>query len=173
MDRDRELRERETREREIMESHAQQHAAQQDELIKREAEQRDRELRERQQHEQAAHENHSGPIQIHQPVAVAPSTRTIHGPNGLLGQTGTLAGPNVHSAPMNGSIAPGGLFGNAPTQQGDTTPRMQHAVQPPPQQGLLMPFGGPAGPMAMGQGQQPILNVSDSGQLLWVHETNR
>lgn len=141
-----------------MESHAQQHAAQQDELVKREAEQRDRELRERQQHDQTAHENHSGPIQIHQPVAVAPSTRTIHGPNGLLGQTGPLAVPSVLTAPPNGPPAPGGLFGNAPVQQGDTTPRMQHAVQPPPQQSLLMPFGGPPGPIAMGQNQQPILN---------------
>jgi paired amphipathic helix protein Sin3a len=107
-------------------------------------------LRERQQHEQAAHENHSGPIQIHQPVAVAPSTR-IHGPNGLLGQSGPLSGPN----------AAAGIFGNAPpVPQGDTTPRMQHAVQPPPSAPMLMPFGGLQGPMAMGQGQQPILNVS-------------
>lgn len=146
-----------------MESHAaQQHAAQQEELSKREAEQRDRELRERQQHEQAANENHSGPIQIHQPVAVAPSTRTIHGPNGLLGQPGPLGGPNALSGPMNGPNAPGGIFGNAPVQQGDTTPRMQHAVQPPPQASMLMPFGGPPGPMALGQGQQPILNVSSA-----------
>ena len=155
VDREREMREREARERELMESHAaQQHAAQQEELVKREAEQREREIRERQQHEQTAHENHQGSIQIHQPVAVAPSTRTIHGPNGLLGQLGPLSGPN----------APAGIFGGAPLQQGETTPRMQHAVQPPPppqqaQATMLMPFGGP-GPMAMGQGQQPILNVS-------------
>ncbi|KAF2187849.1 hypothetical protein K469DRAFT_749045 [Zopfia rhizophila CBS 207.26] len=162
IDRERELRERETREREMMaEAHAAQHAAQQEEIVKREAEQRDRELRDRQQHEQAAHENQSGPIQIHQPVAVAPSARSIHGPNGLLGQPGPMANPNPISGPMNGPNAPGGMFGNAPTQQGDTTPRMQHAVQPQAQSSMLMPFGAPGvqpGPMAMGQGQQPILN---------------
>lgn len=144
-----------------MESHAaQQHAAQQQEdNLKREAEARDREIQERQRHEQAAHENHSAPIQIHQPVAVAPSTRTVHGPNGLLSQSGPLAGPASLPGPLNGSSAPAGIFGGGPVQQGDTTPRMQHAVQPPPQPSMLMPFGGPPGPMAaMGQGQQPILN---------------
>ncbi|KAF2270735.1 hypothetical protein CC78DRAFT_528469 [Lojkania enalia] len=159
IDRERELRDRETREREMMESHAaHQAAAQHEEIIKREVEQRDRDLRERQQHDQAPHENHSGPIQIHQPVAVAPSARTIHGPNGLLGQSGPMGGPSALGAPLNGPNAPGGIFGNAPVQQGDSTPRIQHAVQPPPQASMLMPFGGPAGPMAMGQGQQPILN---------------
>lgn len=142
-----------------MEAHsAQQHAAQQDDIVKREVEQRDRDLRERQQHEQAAHENHSAPIQIHQPVAVAPSTRTIHGPNGLLGQSGPLNGPAII-----GQTAPNSMFSGSsvpPVQQGETTPRMQHAVQPPSQASMLMPFTGPQGQMAMGQGQQPILNVS-------------
>ncbi|KAJ4296291.1 Transcriptional regulatory protein sin3 [Kalmusia sp. IMI 367209] len=164
IDRERELRERETREREMMESHAAQHAVQQqqqEELIKREVEQREREreARERQQQEQATHENHTAPIQIHQPVAVAPSTRTVHGPNGLLGQSGPLAGPA-----MTGSNAPNNIYGGSAVQsvqQGDTTPRMQHAVQPPAQPSMLMPFTGPPGAaaaMAMGQGQQPILN---------------
>lgn len=169
VDRERELRERETREREMMESHvAQQHAAQQEELIKREAEQREREARERQQQEQATHENHSTPIQIHQPVAVAPSTRTVHGPNGLLGQSGPLAGPAAAPSAQNN------IFGGAavpPVQQGDATPRMQHAVQqPPPQPQMLMPFAGPPGAaaaMAMGQGQQPILNVSAGVRFEW------
>jgi paired amphipathic helix protein Sin3a len=108
-----------------------------------------------------AQESHSAPMQIHQPVAVAPSTRTIHGPNGLLGQPGPLGGPSTLAAPMGGPNASGGMFGNPPVQQGDTTPRMQHTVQPPPPQAsMLMPFGGPPGQMAMGQGQQPILNVS-------------
>jgi hypothetical protein len=165
MDRERELREREARDREIMETiharHDARHAAQQqEELMKREVEMRDREMRERQQ-EQAAHENHSGGIQIHQPVAAAPPTRTIHGPNGLLGQSGPLNGPGV---PAGSSHAPNaGIFGNAPVQQSETTPRMQHAVQAPPppqpQASMLMPFGGPPGQMGMGQGQQPILNV--------------
>jgi hypothetical protein len=160
MDRERELRERENRERDIMESHAAQQVAQQESLAKREAEQRQREMLERQQHEQAAHENHSGPIQIHQPVAVAPSTRTIHGPNGLLGQPGPLGGPHPLVGPMGVPNGPTTMFGGAPVQQGDTTPRMQHAVQPPPQPSMLMPFVGP-GQMTAGQGgQQPILNVS-------------
>lgn len=146
----------------MMETHIARHAAQQqEEMVKREAELRDRELRERQQ-EKAAHENHPGPIQIHQPVAVAPSARTIHGPNGLLSQSGPLNGPNPLGAPMSTPNASGGIFGNAPVQQSETTPRMQHAVQPPPppQATMLIPFGGPPGQMGMGQGQQPILNVS-------------
>jgi paired amphipathic helix protein Sin3a len=158
-ERERDLRERDAREREIMESHLlQQHAVQQEENIKREAEQRDRELHERQQREQAAHQNHSGPIQIHQPVAVAPSTRTIHGPNGLLGQAGPLGGPNPLGAPMSGANSAGPMYGSAPAQHEQTTPRMQHAVQPPSQSQMLMPFTGPPGAMGMGQGQQPILN---------------
>lgn len=147
-----------------MESHAaHQHAAQQEELVKRETEQRERETRERQQQEQATHENHSTPIQIHQPVAVAPSTRTVLGPNGLLGQSGPLGGPAM--ATSNAPNAPNNIFGGAavqPVQQDDSTPRMQHAVQPPQQPSMLMPFTGPPGAaaaMAMGQGQQPILNV--------------
>ncbi|OSS54046.1 hypothetical protein B5807_00884 [Epicoccum nigrum] len=157
-DRERELRERETREREIMESHASQHAAQQEELAKRDAEQREREIHERQQREQAALQNHPAPIQIHQPVAVAPSTRTVHGPNGLLGQSGPLAGANPLAGQMGGPNAVGPLYGNAPAQHDQTTPRMQHAVQAPTQAQMLMPFTGPPGAMGMGQGQQPILN---------------
>lgn len=163
VDRERELRERETREREMMESQAAQHAAQQEEHAKREAKQRDLELHERQQREQAALQNHSAPIQIHQPVAVAPSTRTVHGPNGLLGQSGPLAGANQLAGPMGGPNAAGPLYGNAPAQHDQTTPRMQHAVQAPTQAQMLMPFTGPPGAMGMGQGQQPILNVSQTG----------
>ena len=101
-----------------METHIARHnAQQQEEMVKREVELRDRELRERQ--EQAAHENHPGPIQIHQPVAVAPSTRTVHGPHGLLGQAGPLSGPNALAGPMNAPNASGGIFGNAPVQQRD------------------------------------------------------
>jgi paired amphipathic helix protein Sin3a len=161
-DRERELRERDARERDILESHALMNQAiqQQDELAEREAEQRDRELHERQQREQAAHQNHSGPIQIHQPVAVAPSTRTIHGPNGLLGQSGPLNGPNPLGAPMSGPNATAPMYGNPAVPHEQTTPRMQHAVQPPSQAHMLMPFTGPPGAMGMGQGQQPILNVS-------------
>lgn len=151
-DREREMRERETRDRE-MDSHA---MHQQEEIVKRETEQRDREIHERQQREHAAHQTHSAPIQIHQPVAVAPSTRTIHGPNGLLGQSGPMNGPLA--PPMGGPNPSGPMYGNAPAQHEQTTPRMQHAVQAPIQAQMLMPFAGPPGSMAMGQGQQPILN---------------
>ncbi len=159
-DRERELRERETREREMMESHALQHAAQQEEMAKREAEQRDRELHERQQREQAALQNHSAPIQIHQPVAVAPSTRTVHGPNGLLGQAGPLGGPNTLAPSMGGPNNAAPMYGNAQPQHDQSTQRMQHPVQPTSQAQMLIPFSGPPGAMGMGQGQQPILNVS-------------
>lgn len=167
-DRERELREREAREREMMESHAlQQHVSQQEEMAKREAEQRERELHERQQREQAALQNHSAPIQIHQPVAVAPSTRTIHGPNGLLGQAGPLSGPNALGTSMGGPNATAPMYGNAPGQHEPAT-RMQHAVQPATQAQMLMPFTGPPGSMGMGQGQQPILNVSQQNQGSWT-----
>jgi paired amphipathic helix protein Sin3a len=165
-DRERELRERENMEREIMG-----YATQQEERIKMEAEQRERELRDRQQHEQVPHENHSAPIQIHQPVAVAPSTRTIHGPNGLLGQSGPLSGPSIPGPGPSNSMF--GVAAVQPVQQGETTPRMQHAVQPPPQPNttMLMPFvhGNVSGTIALNQGQQPILNVSKTSANL--HDT--
>ncbi|KAF2750618.1 hypothetical protein M011DRAFT_464421 [Sporormia fimetaria CBS 119925] len=162
MDREREMRERDARDRQLMESHveqmaAQQHAAaQQEEALKRAAEQREREMRERQQMEQGVHENHIG-LQLHQPVAVAPSNRTVLGPNGILSQN---LGPVGPVAPGMAGQNAHAIFANAPIQQGDATPRMQHAhaVHPPPQAAVLMPFNGPQGPMAMGQGQQPILN---------------
>ncbi|KAF2754287.1 hypothetical protein EJ05DRAFT_155185 [Pseudovirgaria hyperparasitica] len=139
------------------------------------AEQRDRENRERHHQEQAAHENHGGPIQIHQPVAVAPQTRGIHGPNGLLGNaavmTGTSGLPGPISAPVNGLSA----NGSGQTAPSESNARNQHAVQPPPQT-LLVPFsGGNAQPQQqqqqpqqqlvnVGQGQQPPVNVGQGQQ---------
>ena len=140
------------------------------EKAKRDAEQREREIHERQQREQAALQNHPAPIQIHQPVAVAPSTRTVHGPNGLLGQSGPLAGANPLAGQMGGPNAAGPLYGNASAQHDQTTPRMQHAVQAPTQAQMLMPFTGPPGAMGMGQGQQPILNVSLARVCLFTRE---
>ncbi|KAF2088148.1 hypothetical protein K490DRAFT_64822 [Saccharata proteae CBS 121410] len=126
------------------------------------AEQRERELRERQQQmDQTPHENHAGPIHLHQPVAVGPQVRAMHGPNGILGNSAQMA-PNPLSAnlgPPNGSA---NLFGTGPTQQQtDGAARMQHTGQAP--QSLLVPFGGAHAhamqqTMAMNQGQQPILN---------------
>ncbi|KAF2459835.1 hypothetical protein BDY21DRAFT_336623 [Lineolata rhizophorae] len=146
----------------------------------REREIREREMRERQQqpqppqqpqqhqqqHEHAAHENHAGPIHLHQPVAVAP--HTIHGPNGILGGgSAPQSGPNHLAAPLGGPSGPGPMFGTGPVQQNEGVQRMQAQGQPSQQQ-LLAPFmPGPPMPqqqqaqqahIAIGQGQQPILN---------------
>ncbi|KAF2498321.1 hypothetical protein BU16DRAFT_558387 [Lophium mytilinum] len=152
LDREREMRDRDNREREMIEA--------QEEAARREAEQREREIRERQQQHEAAIQNHSETMQIHQPVAVAPAVRTIHGPNGLLGNSATLGGTNVLSASIGAQNGPGNVFGGGAVQQGDATPRMQPAVQPQAQSSMLMPFGGPGmpGQLGMVQGQQPILN---------------
>ncbi|KAI5365969.1 putative transcriptional regulatory protein Sin3 [Septoria linicola] len=122
--------------------------------IKEEEDRRHREA-ERQRMEQAPlHQSQQGPpVHLHQPVAVGP--RTIHGPNGLLGNPNIAGPPNV--------------FGGGPVQQSQPPPPQQ--MQP----GLLAPYGPgaqapppaqqPQQPMApgqqtqgQGQGQQPILN---------------
>jgi hypothetical protein len=59
---------------------------------------------------------------LHQPVALAPSVRTVHGPNGILGGQGPPPLPHVH-----GSIGP--LF---------PVSHQQRAAQPPPP--MLVPF---------------------------------
>lgn len=126
----------------------------------REAQQRERELHERRQQEQAAHETHAGSIQLHQPIAVPPQVRTIHGPNGLLGNSGPMPGANALAPAIGVSAAPPPIYGNAPVPQSDATPRMQHAAQAQTQH-LLAPFGAPGmaqGQLSLGQGQQPILN---------------
>jgi paired amphipathic helix protein Sin3a len=128
-----------------------------EELAIREA--RERELHERRQQEQAAHEHHAGAMQLHQPVAVAPPVRTIHGPNGLLGGSGPMASANSLAPSSSGQ---GGLYGGVSSQQAEGTPRMQHASQTAQQ--LLPPFNSQnmaQNQLGLGQGQQPILNVSD------------
>lgn len=127
-------------------------------------EHRDREMRERQQAEQATHENHAGSVHLHQPVAVGPQVRAMHGPNGILGNSSQM-GPNSLPTSMSGPNGPAGIFGSGPGQQQTDGPRLQHPVQGG-QQSLMVPFGGPPGmqqSIAMGQGQQPILNVSRIG----------
>ena len=146
-------REREARDRESLER--QRH---QDELIQYD---REREMFERQQREQQQHQpiqNHAGSIPIHQPVA-SKVPNTIHGPNGLLSNLG--AGSS--STPSGSNIGMPNSLGNmfsAPVHQTEGTPRsfLQTGQQmlgfgagPTPNQG----GGGP-----VGQGQQPILNVS-------------
>jgi paired amphipathic helix protein Sin3a len=129
-----------------------------EEMARREAE-RDREMRERQHREQQPpHENHTGSIQIHQPVAVPPNVRSIHGPNGLLGNPGP---PSSNSAqgPLNTAQ---GLFSGGPLHQGDPNARMQQQTQQP-QAPMLAPFANQAAQQqggGMNQAQQPILNVS-------------
>lgn len=125
-------------------------------------EQREREMRERQQIEQAAHENHAGSIHLHQPVAVNPQVRAIHGPNGILGNSSQVAPSSISSA-LSGPNGPAALFGSGPGQQGgERAANLQQHPTQATQQGLMVPFGGPPGmqqSLAMGQGQQPILNV--------------
>lgn len=134
-----------------------------EELARRNAEQREQDMRERQHREQqVAHENHAGAMQIHQPVAVPPTVRTIHGPNGLLGNPNSAGG----SVPTQTSIgATQGLFSTGPTHQSDPNSRLQ---QPPQmtQATVLMPFATAGAPQPngnMNQAQQPILNVSELG----------
>lgn len=121
----------------------------------REAEQREREARERQHREQQPpHETHAGSVHLHQPVAVAPNVRAIHGPNGILGNPGASGGPNLLAAPLG------------PFHQAEATQRMQQPGQSA-QQNMLVPFPGPGGQQpapGLNQAQQPILNVSE---LLW------
>lgn len=115
-----------------------------DDINRRHAEQREREARERQ---------HAGEQQVlHQPVALVPSARTIHGPNGLLGNQSS---PGVQHLPAPPN-PPQAIFPSAAQTQGG----LPGQPQPP----LLMPFGPGPGPAnqqgnAMNQAQQPILNV--------------
>jgi paired amphipathic helix protein Sin3a len=141
-----------------------------EELARRNAEQREQDIRERQQHreQQAAHENHAGSMQIHQPVAVPPSVRTIHGPNGLLGNPGSTGG-SVSTQTAIGSAQ--GLFSTGPVHQSDPSSRLQ---QPPQmtQSNILMPFATAGAPQPngnMNQAQQPILNVCEE-ELTECHE---
>ncbi|KAF1812209.1 hypothetical protein P152DRAFT_28189 [Eremomyces bilateralis CBS 781.70] len=102
--------------------------------------QRDRELRERQQRE------------LHQPVAVPPHVRSIHGPNGLLGNAAPGNAGNAASTPIPNSAPPSVYPGShiaasAPPSQQQALSVM--AAYPP----NLQQVAGMGG-----QGQQPILN---------------
>ncbi|KIW07558.1 hypothetical protein, variant [Verruconis gallopava] len=119
-----------------------------EEIARREAEQRD--LRERQFREQQQHE----PQIIHQPVAVPPNVRSIHGPNGLLGNpnaAATSSAPGQSGVGTSQGLFPGAQIGpdhNVRTQQPAGT------AQP-----AVIPFGQSAVQSApMNQAQQPILN---------------
>lgn len=127
--------------------------------IKEEQDRQHRE-QERQRLEQAPqHQAQGQPMQLHQPVAVGP--RTVHGPNGLLGNPG-LAGPQQQGQfPLGGPGAPNNMFGGGPVQSTQAQGQQNPSA-------LLMPFA-PAQAQAQqqqqmgqgqgqGQGQQPILN---------------
>ena len=121
----------------------------------------------RQQHPQHPVQNHTGSIPIHQPVA-SKVPNSIHGPNGLLSNVASGPGPAVPTVPP--SSAGGNIFGMS-AHRLETAHRpiefMPQAGGHPVQQtaGFIGPGGGP-GPSTMqtqavlGQGQQPILNVS-------------
>ena len=134
----------EAKEREAREVHIKE---EQDAAVRRERDGRERQLTE----QIPPHQTQATPIHLHQPVAVGP--RTIHGPNGLLGNPAAIAGPSAHTQ-MGGPPGPANIFAGGPVQP---------AGQPgqPVQQGLLVPFGAQAQAQAaaVGQGQQPILNV--------------
>lgn len=104
-------------------------------------------------------------MHLHQPIAVGP--RTVHGPNGLLGNPGPQPQPHL---PLGAPSGPGNIFAGGPVQPpAQSQPPPGHQLQP----GLLMPFvPGAQAQVAQqqqlaqqtqqgqgqGQGQQPILN---------------
>ncbi|KAF2836568.1 hypothetical protein M501DRAFT_996774 [Patellaria atrata CBS 101060] len=135
-----------------------------EEAASREAEQREREMRQmrdRQQLEQPTHENNVSATHLHQPQAVGPQIRAMHGPNGLLGNSGSIGGSTL-SASLGAPSGPGNIFVANNNQQNDSGNRVQQQASQQAQHSLLMPFGGatavPSAPLGMGQGQQPILN---------------
>jgi paired amphipathic helix protein Sin3a len=132
--------------------------------IKEEQDRQHRE-QERQRLEQAPqHQGQGQPMHLHQPVAVGP--RTVHGPNGLLGNPG-LAGPQPQGQfPMGGPAGPNNMFGGGPVQSAQAQAQNQSNAS-----ALLMPFAqgqsqaaqqqmgqGQAQGQGQTQGQQPILN---------------
>jgi paired amphipathic helix protein Sin3a len=187
-DRERELqemREREMRERELQRQLEQEHRdreARDRHERDREREHMERMHREQQQqqqqqqqqhHAQQQHpvQSHTGSIPIHQPVA-SKVPNSIHGPNGLLSNIGSgqvSQTSNVQAGNSGGSSIfgmPGQPAGNPPRQ----STFLHQPVGPPlPQPGAgfmgpgPVPGPGPSpmpGQATLGQGQQPILNVS-------------
>ncbi|KAF2716727.1 hypothetical protein K431DRAFT_289187 [Polychaeton citri CBS 116435] len=94
------------------------------------------------------------PVHLHQPVAVGP--RTVHGPNGLLGNSG---GQSQQGLPFGAPGGPGSIFAGGPVQPAAPgAQQMQPGIQVPYPGAPLQ--GGPQQQMGQGQapGQQPILN---------------
>ncbi|KAK4550250.1 hypothetical protein LTR36_003217 [Oleoguttula mirabilis] len=123
--------------------------------IKEEEDRRHRD-QERQRLEQVPqHQPHSGPPLLHQPVAVGP--RSVHGPNGLLGNP-SIAGPQHAQMPLGAPSGPGNIFAGGPVQPAQTQSGQQQQLQA----NMLMPFPGAQQAaqqqVVQGPGQQPILN---------------
>lgn len=134
--------------------------------IKEEEDRRHRE-HERQRMEQAPpHQTPQGPpVHLHQPVAVGP--RTVHGPNGLLGNPNIAGPPPQPHMPLGAPSGPGNIFAGGPVQAAPG-PAAQHqqaaglltaygpgAPGQPAQQQQQQTMGQPQG---QGGTQQPILN---------------
>lgn len=134
--------------------------------IKEEEDRRHRE-HERQRMEQAPpHQTPQGPpVHLHQPVAVGP--RTVHGPNGLLGNPGMGGSHPQPHLPLGAPSGPGNIFAGGPVQPAPGPGQHPQAAgllsayvpgtqgQPAQQQQQQQSVGQPQG---QGQGQQPILN---------------
>lgn len=125
--------------------------------------QRERDMQRQHMDHVPPHQTQSAHMHLHQPVAVG--TRSVHGPNGLLGNPAAMSAPNGHShlpAPGAAVVYNGGAV-QPPTQPAQ-------AMQP----SMLLPFGpGPQNQAAnVGQGQQPILNVCLLETLLVFGQTN-
>jgi paired amphipathic helix protein Sin3a len=98
---------------------------------------------------------HSANVMIQQPLPLPPSIRSIHGPDGLLGNPGPMLGHNAMGANHGGSGPQPAVFGNNPAQNGgQPQSQLPNQAQHPNQ--LLLP----SQVMMQAHGQQPILNVS-------------
>jgi len=144
------------REREAQEGREREMRDREYEAQMRQRDAREREMRDRQGRDPLLppHQNHAEQLQLHQPVAVGPQVRAMHGPNGLLGQPGNPGNPA--SAP-NGHMPLFGPHYETPSHGGMPTG--------PPPPANAMGFGPTthASIAALGPGQQPILNVSHPG----------
>ena len=119
---------------------------------------RERELQRQHMDQLPSHQTQSQNVHLHQPVAVGP--RTVHGPNGLLGNPSVMNPsnpPHSHLPPHAGS---GAVFGPGAVQPPQPA-HPAHTVQTL-QSGMLLPFAPAVQPQSANsaQGQQPILNVS-------------
>ena len=133
-------------------------------MQQREREGREQMMRERDQmvregQQTTPRQNHAEPVQLHQPVAIGPQMRSaIHGPNGLLNQSGPGGNANAPA-----SAPPAGPMHLFSPHYGERTLQANAQGQQLGAQNMLFGSGTPSmQQMAMPPGQQPILNVSES-----------